>query len=504
MISTYKDLTDALPSRIGRPNKFGVPPAYFDADIEPLIEEYAALFKIMQAPPASAQTSDTPFKDVVDLGTAIARAKGLDAATADAAGRISLALFFAETNGNQNIGNARSNTYKGSLQTGTTEDRNGRQEVGGDQGRRSPRLDPAVAARDDKEEARVGKGDQRYNHWTGVRNGLMNAHAELFAQIPAIVQMLPDEIDQMKFFELIQIVPTPTRAALELRRRRELQDFGRADHGIPAQQQHLHLRQDRPREEVRDLSRDPRRDVAVQRQVREGAGQVRRDQSRASKGREGALEPHVRDAASVAAQVVEADKPVEVIDDDGGDRLRFRQPQIDGDAAAAVLAGGQSPANGLRSRSRRKSESRGSGVPARTRGSAPTPGCVRFRSHRPRAPRSAGRPCNCRRSPTREPVKTPADRAAKTRPFDHPSSPSPLDGSPYHKALSSCCHPGLRGACLGAGSLRRTLRQSVVASTKAPGFAIVEPVGSALLRKSLRSRSTRSLSKRYWVLGNPG
>ena len=32
MMSTYKDLTDALPSRIGRPNKFGIPPAYFDAD----------------------------------------------------------------------------------------------------------------------------------------------------------------------------------------------------------------------------------------------------------------------------------------------------------------------------------------------------------------------------------------------------------------------------------------------------------------------------------------
>jgi hypothetical protein len=75
-------------------------------------------------------------------------------------------------------------------------------------------LDPALVARDAKEMARVGKGDQRYNHWTGVRNGLMNAHADLFAQIPAIVKMLPDQIDQMKLFELIQIVPTPTRAAL--------------------------------------------------------------------------------------------------------------------------------------------------------------------------------------------------------------------------------------------------------------------------------------------------
>ena len=32
MMSAYKDLTDALPSKIGGPNKFGIPPAYFDAD----------------------------------------------------------------------------------------------------------------------------------------------------------------------------------------------------------------------------------------------------------------------------------------------------------------------------------------------------------------------------------------------------------------------------------------------------------------------------------------
>jgi len=213
VMSTYKDLTDALPSRIGRPNRFGVPPAYFDADIEPLIEEYAALFRVMQAPPAGAQISNTPFKDVVDLGTAIARAKGLDAATADAAGRISLGLFFAETNGNQNIGNARSNMYKGSLQSGVSEDRNGSRAWAAIKPRVAV-VDPAVVARDDKEAAHVGDGDQRFNHWTAVRNGLMNAHADLFPQIPTIVRMLPDQIDQMKLFELIQIIPTPTRAAL--------------------------------------------------------------------------------------------------------------------------------------------------------------------------------------------------------------------------------------------------------------------------------------------------
>ena len=125
MISAYKDLTDAVPGKIGRPNKFAIPPAYFDADNEPLLDEYVRLFSIMQAPPANAQNSATPFEDVVVLGTVIARAKGLDVASAEAAGRISLGMFFAETNGNQNIGNARSNRYKGSFQTGESEDRNG-------------------------------------------------------------------------------------------------------------------------------------------------------------------------------------------------------------------------------------------------------------------------------------------------------------------------------------------------------------------------------------------
>lgn len=213
LMSRYKDLTDALPDRIGRPNKFGVPPDHFDAGIEPLIEEYAALFRVMQAPPASAQSSQTPFEDVVRLGRAIARAKGLDEATAELAGRVSLALFFAETGGNQNIGNARSNTYKGSLQTGIAEDRRGRRKWMAIR-QRVAEADPEIAARDDTEEARARGIDQRFNHWTAVRNGLMNAAADLFPQLPAIAAMLPDELDQMKFFELIQIVPTPTRAAL--------------------------------------------------------------------------------------------------------------------------------------------------------------------------------------------------------------------------------------------------------------------------------------------------
>ncbi len=214
MMSAYKDLTDALPSRIGRPGHSGIPPAYFDAANEPLLDEYRKLFDVMEAPPAGAQTSDTPFKDVVDLATVIARAKGLDAADAAVAGRISLGLFFAETNGKQNAGNARSNTYKGSLQTGPSEDRDGRRKWAAIKGSIAT-LDPALSRRDDREEARVGNLDHRFNHWTAVRDGLMNAHAELFPQVAAIQKALPDPIDQMKVFELIQIIPTPTRAALK-------------------------------------------------------------------------------------------------------------------------------------------------------------------------------------------------------------------------------------------------------------------------------------------------
>jgi hypothetical protein len=213
LIGSYKDLTDANPSRIGRPNKYGIPPAYFDADNEALLDEYRKLFDVMEAPPAGAQFSDRPFKDVVDLGVAIARAKGLDAANAEVAGRIALGIFYAETNGNQNVGNGRSNTYKGSFQTGPSEDLNGRRKWEAIKSSVAA-IDPALAARDAKEEARVGGGDHRYNHWTAVRDGVMNAHAELFLQVPAIAKMLPNPIDQMKFFELIQIIPSPTRSAL--------------------------------------------------------------------------------------------------------------------------------------------------------------------------------------------------------------------------------------------------------------------------------------------------
>ena len=76
MMSAYKDLTDAVAAKICRPNKYGIPPAYFDANNEPLLNEYYSLIGIMEAPLTNAQYSDTPLKDVVDLAIAIGRAKG--------------------------------------------------------------------------------------------------------------------------------------------------------------------------------------------------------------------------------------------------------------------------------------------------------------------------------------------------------------------------------------------------------------------------------------------
>ena len=141
----------------------------------------------------------------------------------------------------QNIGNARSNAYKGSLQTGPSEDQNGRRRWAGIKDAITA-FDPALIARDAKEEARAGALDHRYNHWTAVRDGLMNAHADIFPQVPAIARALPNPIDQMKLFELIQIIPSPTKAALSSGNLAGYQNFRPDGHGLFAQQQHLRLR----------------------------------------------------------------------------------------------------------------------------------------------------------------------------------------------------------------------------------------------------------------------
>ncbi|MEI9900893.1 MAG: hypothetical protein WDN31_13010, partial [Hyphomicrobium sp.] len=213
VMSTYKDLTDAIPERIGARTSSTCRRPISKSPSNRLSSSTRDLFAVMQTPPANAQASETPFKDVIDIGTAIARAEGLDEKDAERVGEIALAMFYAETNGRQNIGNARSNTYKGSYQTGPSENAKGRKKWAAIKDKIRT-IDPQLAKRDDREEARARGTDERYNHWIAVRNGLMNAHADLFGRIPEIVKMVPDDIDQMKVFELIQIIPTPTRAAL--------------------------------------------------------------------------------------------------------------------------------------------------------------------------------------------------------------------------------------------------------------------------------------------------
>ena len=82
---------------------------------------------------------------------------------------------------------------------------------------------------------RVGTGDQRFNHWTAVRNGLMNAHADLFPQIPAIMKMLPDEIDQMKPVRTHPDHPHADARRTPFGQLRGLSYFRSEDHGIFAQ-----------------------------------------------------------------------------------------------------------------------------------------------------------------------------------------------------------------------------------------------------------------------------
>src|SRR5438445_12464076 len=50
MMSAYKDLTDALPSQIGAPNKYRIPPAYFSAHNEPQVDEYRRLVDPIEGP----------------------------------------------------------------------------------------------------------------------------------------------------------------------------------------------------------------------------------------------------------------------------------------------------------------------------------------------------------------------------------------------------------------------------------------------------------------------
>ena len=168
IMSTYKDLTDAMPSKIGRPNKFGIPPQYFDAANEPLIDEYLKLFDVMQAAPANAQNSATPFKDVVDLASALRapRASMRRPPTWRAASASGCSLP-RPTATRTSATRAPTNTRAVS-RPATSKDLNGRRKWAAIKTTIAQSI-PQLRARDDKEEARLGNVDRRFNHWTAVR-----------------------------------------------------------------------------------------------------------------------------------------------------------------------------------------------------------------------------------------------------------------------------------------------------------------------------------------------
>jgi hypothetical protein len=158
---------------------------------------------------------------------------------AEAAGRISLGLFFAETNGNQNIENARSNKYKGSLQTGPSEDQNGRNKWGSDK-----EVDNSLRSCTEPSR-RQGRGTGRQSgspvqpldrrkRWPDERT------RRPFPANTGDRENAPNPIDQLKLFELIQIIPTPTRSALKSG---SLVDYRVSNRRswISAKQQHLRL-----------------------------------------------------------------------------------------------------------------------------------------------------------------------------------------------------------------------------------------------------------------------
>jgi len=76
-----------------------------------VIDEYRKLFDIMEAPPANAQNSDTPFKDVCRPGNRYCTSQGLDATNAEAAAVSAWALLCGDK-WQAKRRESRSNTYK--------------------------------------------------------------------------------------------------------------------------------------------------------------------------------------------------------------------------------------------------------------------------------------------------------------------------------------------------------------------------------------------------------
>ena len=253
VMSAYKDLTDAQPAMIGRPNKFGVPPAYFDAGLEPLIDEYLRLFAVMQAAPGNAQNSPTPFEDVVRLGNAIGRAVGLGPADARTAGQISLGMFFAETNGLSEYRQCAFRRLQGQLP-----DRHRRGPQRPAQVGRVARLDFGFRSRADRAR-RQGGGAGRHarSPVQSLDRRARRPDERACRGISAAPSHREGDAESDRSDEALRIDPDCSVAHAFCHRVRQYRRLSRvrsAHHGLSAQQQHFRLRQGRQGANLGELS----------------------------------------------------------------------------------------------------------------------------------------------------------------------------------------------------------------------------------------------------------
>jgi hypothetical protein len=135
------------------------------------------------------------------------------------------------------------------------------------------------------------------------------------------------------------------------------------------------------------------------------------------------LEPHVRDTATVARQILPTVQPVEVIHDDGAHNLRFRESEVDGDTTAIVLAGRAGTPIGDATAIRTKMKFKvpvTAGVCVRW---ARNPDTFIFIVIGPKHPVAATDGAVAGSSGFGDTFKAPTDRAAMTGTFDHFGDP---------------------------------------------------------------------------------
>src|SRR5262245_45397238 len=129
------------------------------------------------------------------------------------------------------------------------------------------------------------------------------------------------------------------------------------------------------------------------------------------------LEPHIPNTSTIPRQVLKAVEPLKMVDDHRCNGLWFREPDVDGDAATALLIGPRTPvSNAPAFSAKMKAEVSAAGIRL---GLARYPDPLALIVMGPERPvAAAGRAIACRCS-LRNPLECPANCTTKTRTLDH-------------------------------------------------------------------------------------